>query len=398
MANSYNHRTEIAGRAAYLIIREKEKNSSWRETLFDSASFPAIIADMTRPRAPDEEPDAQTDNLPTRRMLPAALAEVPGPSRRRVTSDQRRAEPQNASTGSAQNPPAEITQATSVEQTQDSLNLAHDQTINSTQGVTPSTAQRKAKVAAARKRARQLREAQKLADLPPHDASRAQDSQSVSIQTASTSSTSFAKVVGSITSFFGNRPPPKVGPLAEPGVSFPKLKPVSRNPVDLTEADDDEEHSRFPVLNHVPTPIRPTPARPRRQKRVEPKLDLPTLQHVSPPPEEPAPRRKTIKRVRSVKEIARNFEVMEEENRKAAEAARARIGFGRVPSGSGSVPVGSRRIVSGEASSGETSASANNTRPASSAKSNKKPAKRVSKDEVEVIEISDSEAGEPADF
>ncbi|KAF8605698.1 hypothetical protein BDV93DRAFT_605167 [Ceratobasidium sp. AG-I] len=391
-------RTEIAGRAAYLIIREKEKNSSWRETLFDSASFPAIIADMTRPRAAEEEIDAHVDDLPTRQMLPAALAEVPGPSRQRVTSGQRRVEPQNTSISSTHNPPARVAQETWVEQTQDSSNLAQNQTTDSAQGDTLDPARRKAKVAAARQRARQLREARKLAELPPSDLSRSQDSQLVATQTDATSSTSFAKVVGSITSFFGNRPPPHVGLLAEPGVSFPKLKPVSRNPVDLTEADDEEELSRFPVLNHVPTPIRPTPARPRRQKRVEPRLDLPTLQHVSLPPEEPAPKRKTIKRVRSVKEIARNFEVLEEENRKAAEVARARIGYGRGPSGSDSVPAGSRRIVSGEASSGKPTAPTKGARPAASTKPRKKIVERVPKHEVEVIEISDSEVGEFADL
>ncbi|CAE6409191.1 unnamed protein product, partial [Rhizoctonia solani] len=142
--------------------------------------------------------------------------------------------------------------------------------------------------------------------------------------------TPIARFFGTISSYISGRP--RNNPTGEP--SMPILKPVSRDPIDLIDDGDDEP--LFPVLNHVPTPIRPTPARRQRQKRVEPRIDIPALQHISPPrpitgPARPRPR---MRRAGSVKELAKSFELMEEKSREEAEIAR-NVGMRRVVSDSG---------------------------------------------------------------
>ncbi|CUA74016.1 Mucin-4 [Rhizoctonia solani] len=151
-----------------------------------------------------------------------------------------------------------------------------------------------------------------------------------SMRSAGAPPTPIARFFGTISSYIGGRSQAK--PTGEP--SMPILRPVSRDPIDLIDDDDDEP--LFPVLNHVPTPIRPTPARKQRQKRVEPRIDMPALQHVSPvrPATGSTRGRPRMRRVASVKELARSFEQMEEKSREEAEIAR-NLGMRRVVSESG---------------------------------------------------------------
>ncbi|CAE6471207.1 unnamed protein product [Rhizoctonia solani] len=149
----------------------------------------------------------------------------------------------------------------------------------------------------------------------------------VSMRSAGAPPTPIARFFGTISSYISGRP--QKNQTGEP--SMPILKPISRDPIDLI--DDGEDEPIFPVLNHVPTPIRPTPARRNRQKRVESRIDIPALQHISPPrpTKEPTRSRPRIRRVGSVKELTRSFELMEEKSREEAEIARS---------------IGARRVVS----------------------------------------------------
>jgi hypothetical protein len=392
-------RPEITGRAVYLIIKEQhKKDGTWKHTAFNDPSFSAILADMTRPRAPSEAP-GQAEDLSEERVLPAALAELPRPSRVAASQllaglSQYDAEDDSAEDdveGDAEDDVEEVAEGdpdeevpeSVVEQAQDApSDESQDQSGEVAQDE-PSDAERRnterrhAEVVAARQRARELRQMRNRTNQTVSE----QSSLQVDHTGPATPSTTFAKFIGSITSFIGNR---SQAQPAESSRSFPKLKPVARNQVDLTHLDEDG--LSFPILNHVPTPIRPTPARPRRQKHVEPKLDLPTLQHVSPPPAEPVrvPMKKPMRRVASVRDLARSFEEMEKENREAAEAARSRIGYGRSVSG----PVGGKRVVSG----GSSGAPGNSVaRPATAgAILGRATKKRAPKGEIEVIEVSDS--------
>ncbi|EUC55407.1 hypothetical protein RSOL_114830, partial [Rhizoctonia solani AG-3 Rhs1AP] len=148
-----------------------------------------------------------------------------------------------------------------------------------------------------------------------------------SMRSAGAPPTPIARFLGTISSYISGRS--QANQTGEP--SMPILRPVSRDPIDLI--DDEEDEPCFPVLNHVPTPIRPTPARQRRQKRVEPRINMPALQHVSParPIKEPTRGRPRMRRVASVKELAKSFELMEEKSREEADIARS---------------VGARRVVS----------------------------------------------------
>jgi hypothetical protein len=151
----------------------------------------------------------------------------------------------------------------------------------------------------------------------------------VSMRSAGAPPTPIARFFGTISSYISGRP--QKNQTGEP--SMPILKPVSRDPIDLI--DDGEDEPIFPVLNHVPTPIRPTPARRNRQKRVESRIDMPALQHISParPNKEPPRPRPRMRRVGSVKDLTRSFELMEEKSREEAEIAR-NIGARRVVSDS----------------------------------------------------------------
>ncbi|KAH7345780.1 hypothetical protein B0J17DRAFT_49816 [Rhizoctonia solani] len=154
----------------------------------------------------------------------------------------------------------------------------------------------------------------------------------VSMRSAGAPPTPIARFFGTISSYISGRS--RADPMGEP--SMPILRPISRDPIDLIDDGDDEP--LFPVLNHVPTPIRPTPARRQRQKRIESRIDMPVLQHISPPrpttePARPRPRPR-MRRVGSVKELAKSFELMEEKSREEAKIAR-NVGMRRVVSDSG---------------------------------------------------------------
>ncbi|KAG9110049.1 hypothetical protein FRC07_008240, partial [Ceratobasidium sp. 392] len=120
-------------------------------------------------------------------------------------------------------------------------------------------------------------------------------------------------------------------------------------------------------------------------------LDLPTLQHISPPRpvgSPRVPRKKPMRRVASVRELAKSFEKMGEENRRDAEAARSRVGFGRSVSG----PVGGSRVTD-DGSPGLFEVPNNISRTTTGRTSPRKEAtQQEPKDEVEVIELSDSSA------
>ncbi|KAG8744930.1 hypothetical protein FRC10_009165 [Ceratobasidium sp. 414] len=370
--------SEITGRAVYLIIKERhKKDGTWKSTALSDPSFSAVLADMTRPRAASEGP---AEDLSGQRVLPAALAELPAPSRAVATQ---------LLAGSAQNTPGDESDGHVSASVDEDESVSEDEVLG--QGATSSNEppvlercspkrspkQRSAQTTAAHQRIQALRSIANPPNLTISDNSSLEADQT----RPATPSTTFSRLIGSLSSIIGGR---SLAQAAEPTVGFPKLKPVSRNPIDLTHTDEDEQPS-FPTLNHVPTPARPTPARPKRQKHVEPKLNLPPLQHVSPlrPADPPrVPRKKLMKRVASVRELAKSFEKIGEENRKAAEAARSRIGYGRSVSG----PVTGSRV----ATPGLAELPNNVPRPTTvRANPQKLVAQDATKDEVEVIELSD---------
>ncbi|KAG9096991.1 hypothetical protein FRC06_008120, partial [Ceratobasidium sp. 370] len=374
-------RSEITGRAVYLIIKERhKKDGTWKSTALSDPSFSAILADMTRPRAPSEDP---AEDISGQRVLPAALAELPAPSRAAATQ---------LLAGSARDTAGEESDGHVSASVDEDENVSDDEVLGQGAALSngPSVTERRnpkrsperrsTQIAVAHQRVQALRSIANPPNLTISDNSSLESDQTRS----ATPSTTFSRLIGSLSSIIGGRSQAQV---TQPTVGFPKLKPVSRNPIDLTHTDEDEQPS-FPTLNHVPTPARPTPARPKRQKRVEPKLNLPTLHHVSPPPAAEPPRvpwKKLMKRVASVRELAKSFEKMGEENRKAAEAARGRVGYGRSVSG----PAVMSRVAA-NGSPGLAELPNNIPKPtALGASPRKLIAQEVIKDEVEVIELSD---------
>ncbi|KAG8697875.1 hypothetical protein FRC09_007589 [Ceratobasidium sp. 395] len=372
-------RSEITGRAVYLIIKEQhKKDGTWKSTALGDPSFSTILADMTRPRAPSED---QEEDLSGEPVLPAALSELP--ARSRAAASHLLAGPANNTT--------EAESDGHVSGTAD-----EDEDESGDEGLDPRDAPLRNKPSSPEKRSpkrspirpnvqitvmhQRTQELRGVRNVPNATVS---DYSSFVDQTRQTTpSTTFSRLIGSLSSIIGGR---SLAQTTEPPTSFPTLKPSSHNQIDLTHLDDELS---FPTLNHVPTPARPTPARPKRQIRVEPKINLPTLQHISParPVELSRSPRKRIRRTASVRELAMSFEKMGEENRQAAEAARSRVGYGRSVSG----PVGGSRSMTNE-SPGLTEVSNNIPQPVTLRTSPQRAAaQQVLKDEVEVIEISDT--------
>ncbi|QRV81879.1 hypothetical protein RhiJN_09894 [Ceratobasidium sp. AG-Ba] len=378
-------RSEITGRAVYLIIKERHKqDGTWKSQALSDPSFSAVLADMTRPRAASEDPD-EVEYHPGERVLPAALAELPAPSRAAAAHLLAPAPAGEESAGYVSETPFEDEEEYEEPQEEESEEVPAPSTqisqavVSQVKKHSPKRSPRRSPmrgpkdrnppIIVAHQRNQELRNTHHTFNLSASDYSSVQPDQT---NASGSSTTMYSRLIGSLSSIIGGH---VLAETTGTSVGLPKLKPVSRNPIDLTH-DDDDEQPIFPTLNHVPTPARPTPARPKRQKHVEPKLDLPPLQHVSPPRLiEPlrAPRRKPMRRVASVRELTQSFEKIGEENRRAAEAARNRVGYGRSVSG----PTTSGRVAAPDFA-----------RPAAKGPSPKKT--RPLKDNVGVIEISDS--------
>ncbi|CAE6390562.1 unnamed protein product [Rhizoctonia solani] len=341
-------RSEIAGRVEFLIKTEgNKKDGSWKSTLFN-ITVPDLSTQKTRRYEP-KVASPEVESPAKGRMLPTALSALPGPTR--IAAAEKQAVASTSRVTQYATPVSQTTKPVTHNPKQVSAHTARTtQTIVAKPAPHPPRQEPEDMLIDQRSREEPSVEPDEQqpseefsAEEPPVEEPPTQE-HSVEDQHANTSTitnrgleasmrsagappTPIARFLGTISSYISGRS--QANQTGEP--SMPILRPVSRDPIDLI--DDEEDEPCFPVLNHVPTPIRPTPARQRRQKRVEPRINMPALQHVSParPIKEPTRGRPRMRRVASVKELAKSFELMEEKSREEADIARS---------------VGARRVVS----------------------------------------------------